>query len=90
MRKEDVVGSLFCVITANGLCYSSVVSNTVMSISVICIRFHLFLSLSEKAKITDSFGLNGNDKVCKEVCYRIITISHFLKYVIIRFIIEIY
>ncbi|CAH3176067.1 unnamed protein product [Porites lobata] len=41
-------------------------------------------NLSEKAKITDSFGLNGNDKVCKEVCYRIITISHFLKYVIIR------
>ena len=24
MRKEDVVGSLFSVITANGLCYSSV------------------------------------------------------------------
>ena len=79
MRKEDVVGSLFSVITANGLCYISVFSNTVM-----------FLSLTEKAKITDSFGLNGNDKVCKEVCYRIITISHFLKYVIIRFIIEIY
>ena len=39
MRKEDVVGSLFSVITANGLCYSSVFSNTVMSISVICIRF---------------------------------------------------
>ena len=52
--------------------------------------FYFFLSLSEKAKITDSFGLNGNDKVCKEVCYRIITISHFLKYVIVRFIIEIY
>ena len=52
--------------------------------------FYLFLSLSEKAKITDSFRLNGNDKVCKEVCYRIITISHFFKYVIVRFIIELY
>ena len=50
----------------------------------------MFLSLSEKAKVTDSFGLNGNDKVCEEVCYRIITISHFLKYIIVRFIIEIY
>ena len=39
MRKEDVVGSLFSVITANGLCYSSVFNDTVMSISVICIRF---------------------------------------------------
>ena len=42
MRKEDVVVSLFSVITANGLCYSSVFSNTVMSISVICIRFLFF------------------------------------------------
>ena len=39
MRKENVVGSLFSVIATNGLCYSSVFSNTVMSISVICIRF---------------------------------------------------
>ena len=39
MRKEDVVVSLFSVITANSLCYSSVFSNTVMSISVICIGF---------------------------------------------------
>ena len=37
--EEDVVGSLFSVITANGLCYSGVFSNTVMSRSVICIRF---------------------------------------------------
>ena len=79
-----------CVITANGLCYSGVFSNTVMSRSVICIRFSFVFKFKKKKKITDSFGLNGNDKVCKEVCYRIITISHFLKYVIIRFIIEIY
>ena len=60
MRKEDVVESLFSVMTANGLCYSSLRFYTVMSISVICIRFfYLFLSLSERAKITDSFGLNG-------------------------------
>ena len=52
--------------------------------------FFFILSLSEKAKITDSFWLNGNDKVCKGVCYRIITISHFLEYVIVRFIIKIY
>ena len=90
MRKEDVVVTLFSAMTANGLCYDSVFTYCDVNKCDLYRVFFLILSLSEKAKITDSFGLNGNDKVCKEVCYRIITISHFLKYVIVRFIIKIY
>ena len=66
MRKEDVVVTV-CVIVLFLHC-------DVNKCDLYKVVFYLFLSLSERAKITDSFGLNGNDKVCQEVCYRIITI----------------
>ena len=50
MRNVDVVVSFFSVMTANGLCYSSVFSNTVMSVSVICIRFSFVFKFERKSK----------------------------------------